>query len=115
VRSCALTAGSTTGRCSPSTPAAHIALRASLAVPQKWGWVQEMYAFTIGLYNAGIKTVDLYLDLMAQPPWDTDYSLNGGWRCARLHVPAWQMQRGVVHGCMYLHGSCRVGLEMLLD
>ncbi len=22
---------------------------------QKWGWVQEMYAFTIALYNAGIK------------------------------------------------------------
>jgi hypothetical protein len=43
-----------------------------------------MYAFTIALYNGGIKTVDLYLDLMAQPPWDTDYTLNGE---SQAHVP----------------------------
>jgi hypothetical protein len=59
---------------------AHVAC-ACLAALQKWGWVQEMYAFTIALYNSGIKTVDLYLDLMAQPPWDTDYALAGEWRC----------------------------------
>jgi hypothetical protein len=35
-----------------------------------WGWVQEMYGFTIALYNAGITHVDLFLHMMAQPPWD---------------------------------------------
>jgi len=33
---------------------------------QAWGWVQEMYGFAIGLWKAGIKRVDLHLQLMAQ-------------------------------------------------
>ncbi|KAK9823561.1 hypothetical protein WJX72_003781 [[Myrmecia] bisecta] len=36
-----------------------------------WGWVQEMYGFTISCYNAGIAPIDLHLDMMSQPPWDT--------------------------------------------
>ncbi len=30
-----------------------------------------MYAFTLAVYNAGIKHVDLHTKMMAQPPWDT--------------------------------------------
>jgi len=36
-----------------------------------WGWVQEMYGFAIGAWLGGIKKFDLFLHLMAQPPWDT--------------------------------------------
>lgn len=38
---------------------------------KEWGWVQEMYAFTIGCYNAGVPRVDLHKKMMSQPPWDT--------------------------------------------
>lgn len=38
---------------------------------KEWGWVQEMYAFTISMYLAGIKECGLFLDMMAQPPWDS--------------------------------------------
>ena len=58
---------------------------------KEWGWVQEMYAFTISMYLAGIKECGLFPDMMAQPPWDSqkdryyilhytygmDYALNG--------------------------------------
>lgn len=37
-----------------------------------WGWVQEMYAFTISVFNAGILNVDLHPKMMGQPPWDTE-------------------------------------------
>lgn len=66
-------------------------MRTSCLVVQEWGWVQEMYGFTIACFNAGIGKIDLYPKMMAQPPWDTeldpyyilhftygnDYSLNG--------------------------------------
>jgi hypothetical protein len=32
---------------------------------------QEMYAFTLACYNAGIERIDLHKKMMAQPPWDT--------------------------------------------
>lgn len=38
---------------------------------QAWGWVQEMYGFTLGCYQAGLPKIDLYLRIMSQPPWDT--------------------------------------------
>ncbi len=38
---------------------------------KEWGWVQEMYAFTIACFNAGVPRVDLHRKLMAQPPWDS--------------------------------------------
>jgi len=44
---------------------------------QEWGWVMEMYAFTISLYNDAIGPVALHLELAAQPPWDTTMGLNG--------------------------------------
>lgn len=44
---------------------------------QEWGWVMEMYAFTISLYNHGIGPVSLHLELASQPPWDTTMSVNG--------------------------------------
>ncbi|MEW5304340.1 MAG: hypothetical protein WDW36_006957 [Sanguina aurantia] len=40
-----------------------------------WGWVQEMYGFTIAAYLGGIRKVDLFLHMMAQPPWDTSLEL----------------------------------------
>lgn len=45
---------------------------------QKWGWVQEMYAFTISLYVIGVRHVDLILHMMAQPPWDNRMTLGVG-------------------------------------
>lgn len=44
---------------------------------QEWGWVMEMYAFTISLYNSGIGPVSLHLELASQPPWDATMSVNG--------------------------------------
>ncbi|GLC43320.1 hypothetical protein PLESTM_001458300 [Pleodorina starrii] len=43
-----------------------------------WGWVQEMYGFTIALWLNGIKHVDLFLHLMAQPPWDQEMQMGNG-------------------------------------
>lgn len=39
-----------------------------------WGWVQEMYAFSMAMYKAGLHEVSLLPDMMAQPPWDWDKS-----------------------------------------
>ena len=36
-----------------------------------WGWVLEMWAYTLTAYKLGIKH-HLYPELAAQPPWDTD-------------------------------------------
>ena len=60
-----------------------------------------MYGFAIALWKCDIKKVDLFLHLMAQPPWDSnlemapkkpfyiihytygmDYKLTGVWYCA---------------------------------
>ncbi len=41
---------------------------------EAWGWVQEMYAFSLAMYNAGVHPVSLLPSLMAQPPWDWDKS-----------------------------------------
>ncbi|PNH11871.1 hypothetical protein TSOC_001280, partial [Tetrabaena socialis] len=43
-----------------------------------WGWVQEMYGFTIACWLSGIKHVDLFLHMMAQPPWDQDMKMANG-------------------------------------
>jgi len=56
---------------------------------QKWGWVQEMYAFTISLWRVGVKHVDLHLQLMAQPPWDSKMQV-----CVALVLSA-RVWRGV--------------------
>ena len=37
-----------------------------------------MYAFTMSLWVAGIKDVDLYPHIMAQPPYNQDYELKSG-------------------------------------
>ena len=39
---------------------------------QAWGWVLEMYGFTLSLFKSGIEPAMLHLKMMAQPPWDTD-------------------------------------------
>ena len=61
---------------------------------KKWGWVQEMYAFTIALYNAGVRRVDLALHMMSQPPWDTKMDLSPGKPYSILHY---------TYGCDYTH------------
>eukprot|EP00198_Chlamydomonas_reinhardtii_P000268 XP_001689603.1 predicted protein [Chlamydomonas reinhardtii] len=43
-----------------------------------WGWVQEMYGFTIALWLNGIKHVDLFLNMQAQPPWDQEMHMANG-------------------------------------
>lgn len=40
------------------------------AASKEWGWVQEMYAFTLSCYKAGIRNIGLHLKMMSQPPWD---------------------------------------------
>jgi hypothetical protein len=47
-------------------------------LPQKWGWVQEMYAFTVSLFVIGVRHVDLILHMMAQPPWDSRMMMGAG-------------------------------------
>ncbi|KAJ9530850.1 hypothetical protein QJQ45_028857 [Haematococcus lacustris] len=43
---------------------------------QAWGWVQEMYGYTIAAYLAGVRKTDLFLHMMAQPPWDTKMEMS---------------------------------------
>eukprot|EP00798_Chlamydomonas_sp_ICE-L_P000569 gene569-1986_t len=45
---------------------------------KEWGWVQEMYAYTMSVWLAGIRNVPQYPHIMAQPPWDRDYELLPG-------------------------------------
>ena len=33
---------------------------------QVWGWVQEMYAFAMAMYKAGLHDIDLIPHMMAQ-------------------------------------------------
>jgi hypothetical protein len=49
-----------------------------LLLLQKWGWVQEMYAFTVSLFVIGVRHVDLILHMMAQPPWDSRMMMGVG-------------------------------------
>lgn len=49
-----------------------IAIHNDPQASKAWGWVQEMYAFTIAMYKAGIRNVGLHLKMMAQPPWDSE-------------------------------------------
>lgn len=44
----------------------HSVLCCVVVCAQAWGWVQEMYGFTIACWLAGIKHVDLFLHMMAQ-------------------------------------------------
>ncbi len=94
-----------------------------VCVSQAWGWVQEMYGFTIAAWLAGIKKFDLYLNMMSQPPWDTrlnmtdkkpyyilhytygmDYKLTGGlvWhehmRVVCVCVCSWHTHRVATEG-----------------
>lgn len=39
---------------------------------------QEMYGFTIALWLNGIKHVDLFLNMQAQPPWDQEMHMANG-------------------------------------
>ena len=48
------------------------------ALSQAWGWVQEMYGFTLALWIGGVKHVDLYMHMAAQPPWDTNLVMAPG-------------------------------------
>ena len=51
---------------------------------------QEMYAFTLACYNAGVEHIDLHKKMMARPPWDT------GALCAlRLPAPTFVPKRGL--------------------
>ena len=38
---------------------------------QAWGWVLEMYAFTISCFMEGVPPAALHVKMMGQPPWDT--------------------------------------------
>ncbi|KAK2079342.1 hypothetical protein QBZ16_003033 [Prototheca wickerhamii] len=75
-----------------------IAIHNDEQAAKEWGWVQEMYAFTIASYNAGVRNIGLHPEMAAQPPYDTkladfyilhytygnDYDLNGTFTPGRL-------------------------------
>ncbi|KFM22371.1 hypothetical protein F751_0081 [Auxenochlorella protothecoides] len=55
-----------------------IAVHNDEAASKAWGWVQEMYAFTLSCYKAGIRDISLFLKargpcgvMTSQPPWDS--------------------------------------------
>ena len=41
---------------------------------QAWGWVLEMYAFTISCHIEGVPPAALHIKMMGQPPWDAKLS-----------------------------------------
>lgn len=48
-----------------------IAIHNDEEAAKEWGWVQEMYAFSIAAYKGGLRDIGLHLKLMSQPPFDT--------------------------------------------
>lgn len=48
-----------------------IAIHKDEEAVKAWGWVQEMYAFTLAAYKSGLRNVGLHAKMMSQPPWDT--------------------------------------------
>jgi hypothetical protein len=53
-----------------------------------WGWVSEMYAFSMAAamtQPGGVKAFNLRPEFMAQPPWDTDLNGKNGRRAAIIH------------------------------
>ena len=49
-----------------------IAIHTDAVAAKEWGWVQEMYAFTLSAYKAGLRNIGLHLKMMSQPPFDTE-------------------------------------------
>jgi hypothetical protein len=80
---------------------------AGAAVPP----AQEMYAFTLSCYKAGIRGIDLHLRMMAQPPYDEklapfyllhytygmDYTLEGVFTPGERNACLWCVGRGGGH------------------
>eukprot|EP00891_Asterochloris_glomerata_P002540 jgi/Astpho2/2540/e_gw1.00048.41.1_t len=62
---------------------------------KEWGWVQEMYGFAISCYKVGLPPVGLELNMMSQPPWDTElepyymlhYTYGMDYRLTGEHMP----------------------------
>ncbi|KAL4519320.1 hypothetical protein Ndes2526A_g00413 [Nannochloris sp. 'desiccata'] len=48
-----------------------IAIHNDKQAAKEWGWVQEMYAFSLAAYKAGLRDIGLHIKLMSQPPFDT--------------------------------------------
>jgi hydroxyproline O-arabinosyltransferase len=47
-----------------------LAIHADPEANKAWGWVQEMFAFTMSLYEVGVRDVGLHPKMMSQPPFD---------------------------------------------
>ena len=45
---------------------------------QHWGWIQEMYAFAMSMYAAGLRDIDIIPHMMAHTPYDSDLELYPG-------------------------------------
>ncbi|KAK9833448.1 hypothetical protein WJX81_006347 [Elliptochloris bilobata] len=72
---------------------------------EKWGWVLEMYGFTIACHMARIQPARLHIKMMSQPPWDTrlwpsyllhytygmDYTLEGQFTPGK--IGAWRFDK----------------------
>ena len=50
----------------PASPPLHAPLPPPPSPLQVWGWVQEMYAFAMAMYSAGLHDIDLIPHLIAQ-------------------------------------------------
>jgi len=58
-------------RLAPEWASMSVALQKDAEAKQAWGWVIEMYGYTLAAYKLGISH-DMRPQLMAQPPWDKD-------------------------------------------
>ena len=47
-------------------------------LPKGWGWIQEMFAFSMAMYVAGVREVDLVPHMMAHTPYDSELELYPG-------------------------------------
>ena len=55
-----------------------IAVKQDKVADEKWGWVQEMYAWSIASTQIDVPVeYDLYDEFMLQPPWDAQLEVDG--------------------------------------
>ena len=57
---------------------------------QAWGWVLEMYAFTIACHLEGVPPAALHIKMMGQPPWDTKLWWGSLLLMSGAAVPLWE-------------------------
>lgn len=56
-----------------------LAIKQDEEADKKWGWIQEMYAWSIASTQTALGAVEysIHKELMLQPPWDKSLQING--------------------------------------